>query len=454
MTDSTGSLSPRAVPGRLPAKHRRPHQKSKSGCLDCRRRRVKCDEQKPRCRACVRRDVPCDYTGTPGGPFPDQPHTSHIPNETRPAQSPQGSESLVSQAVSSSPRVLVSAQTPETSISAATPAALVLPPTPRSLIDSPETFQLEDLALHHHWTLFTSLTISGESHFAGIWQNIIPEIGFQFPFVTHSIMSLAALHMAQTRGSQEKHLVAHAAEHYNVALRGFRKEVINITESNSEALFCFCLINVLYVFAMSTLYGSGTSEKPTGRKDRILGVELIPMIRGIEAVLLPTHNHLRFGRLKIIMSVGNWDELDPGSLESQGVDAYLCQTRQTWANSGDADTYDEALRILRKCRLFVQQFATMDSATLSEWGYNRAWSGPMLFIHFGPAAYFTLLQQRQPQALILFAHFGVLMHDLRQFWFIGAWGKEIVEVVGDLLGSYWAPWVSWPMEAVGLGSVE
>ncbi|KAH7368395.1 hypothetical protein B0T11DRAFT_63899 [Plectosphaerella cucumerina] len=447
MAEVPGLPSSRDSLGRLVNKQRRPHQKTKSGCLNCRQRRVKCDEQKPRCRACVRRLTQCDY-GAPAAPLTGQQHTF---DGTRHTESPQDSEYIVSPGVSSSPRAIGVLETPETSISGATSAPSGISSSSKSLLDSPHTFQLDALALHHHWTLHTSLTISGESNFAGIWQNIIPELGFRYPFVTHSIMSLAALHIAQTRDPHDKQLVAQAAEHYNVALRGFREEVAEITESNSEALFCWCLLNVLYVFAMSTLQVPGTSDRTSGRKDRILGVELIPMIQGIEAVLGPTHNHLRFGRLAILMSLGNWDELDPGPLQSHGPDGFLCQIRQTWANNSDAATYEEALRILRKCRLFVKQFETMDSATLAEWGYNRSWSGPLIFIHYTPAAYFTLLQQRQPPALILFAHFGVLVHEIRHFWFIGAWGKEIVDVVSDLLGAYWAPWVSWPLESVGLG---
>jgi hypothetical protein len=355
---------------------------------------LKCDEQKPQCRACVRRQEPCDYTGT--APSADR---SPIPDGTRPADSPhsQDSEYIVSIAASSSPPAGGATETPETSIWGTKPARSRISSSYKSPLDSPHSFQLDDIALHHHWTLHTSLTISGESHFAGIWQNIIPEIGFRYSFVTHSVISLAALHMAQTRSPREKPgLVARAAEHYNVALRGFREEVAHITESNSEALFSWCLLNVLYVFAMSTLQVSGTADKISGRKDRILGIELIPMIQGIEAVLAPTHNHLRFGRFAILMSLGNWDELDPGPLQSHGADGFLCQTRQTWANSSNAETYEEALRILRKCRLFVRQFETMDTATLAEWGYNRAWSGPLLFSIITPEFFITLLSSTVP----------------------------------------------------------
>jgi hypothetical protein len=183
----------------------------------------------------------------------------------------------------------------------------------------------------------------------------------------------------------------------------------------------------------------------------VLGVEWIPMIHGITAILRPTHNHLRLGRMGPLMSLGNWEDLEPGPLAIQGVDAYLCRARDTWKDSRDTATYDEALRVLRKCRLFIDQFQGMDDTTLAKWGYNRSWSGPLIFIHFAPEAYFTMLHQRQPPALVLFAFFGALMHGLSVYWCMDGLGREIVEVVDDLLGSYWRPWISWPLELVRSG---
>lgn len=106
------------------------------------------------------------------------------------------------------------------------------------------------------------------------------------------------------------------------------------------------------------------------------------------------------------------------------------------------------LRILRKCRMFMAQFETMDARAMEGWGYNRSWSGPLIFIHFAPQAYFTLLHQRQPPALVLFAFFGALLHSCNEYWYVEGLGGEIVRTVNDMVGLYWRPWVSWPLEYV------
>ncbi|KAM0203022.1 hypothetical protein ACHAPA_011480 [Fusarium lateritium] len=40
---------------------RRSHTKSRHGCLGCKQRRKKCDEQRPQCSRCSDKDIPCEY---------------------------------------------------------------------------------------------------------------------------------------------------------------------------------------------------------------------------------------------------------------------------------------------------------------------------------------------------------------------------------------------------------
>ena len=61
------SSSPVSKPPRPPVvlrvqpRRRQYHHKSHQGCVDCKRRHVKCDEAKPSCKACLRNDLACVY---------------------------------------------------------------------------------------------------------------------------------------------------------------------------------------------------------------------------------------------------------------------------------------------------------------------------------------------------------------------------------------------------------
>ncbi|KAI7760935.1 hypothetical protein LZL87_012088 [Fusarium oxysporum] len=162
-----------------------------------------------------------------------------------------------------------------------------------------------------------------------IWLEALPQIGFQYPFALHALLGLAALHIAYTSPTEGKWSWLVGMYHHNEALTGFQKELSTITEENSEALFTWSICNVLYVFATSnplrqTIDGNPTSTT-SAQREKVLGTEWILMIRGMRAVLEPTHNYFRSGSMKAIMSLGNWDEFDTDQ-DSQGPeDAHFCR---------------------------------------------------------------------------------------------------------------------------------
>ncbi|KAH7142739.1 hypothetical protein B0J13DRAFT_444865 [Dactylonectria estremocensis] len=406
---------------------RKSHRKSRKGCLDCRRRRVKCGEERPSCLVCVRRNVRCEY-----------------PNKARNLSSPSASVSALEDSH-------VSLDLPRSCSSASPPSPAITPLFTFANVTA-DTFTLTDLRLLYHWTGSTSNDLCRCPEVRHIWRTVLPQIGFKHPFVLHALLGLAALHIAHQNPSERKSRWVDAVHHHSKALDGFQKALCCITEENSEALFTWSICNVLYVFAMSNplqnTLDTVSHSTAVSRNDKILGAEWIPMIRGLEAVLQPTHNYLRFGRMSILMSLGNWDELDPDQDSSGPEDDYFCGSRQTWKDSNYPEIYEGALQSLRKCRLYSQQFRSMDPKVIGQWGWNRACSGPLMFIHFAPESYFSLLRQRQPPALVLFAYFGALLYELEDYWFFEGWGKSIVEVVEDILGSYWKPWISWPLQVV------
>lgn len=307
------------------------------------------------------------------------------------------------------------------------------------------------MALLHHWTVSTSLDIYKNSGLSVCWQVLIPQIAFKHPFVMHALLGLAALHVAYLNRQDKMRHMTDAAHHHTQGLQGFHEAVRFMSSDKADALFAWSTLNLLYVFGISGRLGDDLGEESgrSSRRDRILGVEWIPMVRGVEAVLGPTYATVRLGPLSQLLLLGNWDELDPDK-EPNPEDQHFCQTRGSWKSSSDAQTYEKTLWTLRRCRMFMAQFATMNDKTLKEAGLNRFWAGPFLFVPFAPEEYFILLRQRQPPALILYAFFGALLHTLNSSWFLEGWGHDIVELIDDLLGSYWKPWIAWPLEVVGL----
>jgi hypothetical protein len=339
---------------------------------------------------------------------------------------------------------------------ASTPSSSTFP-TPQAFAVAPLNFGIRDLELLHHWTVSASVEIYKTPGPDAIWQIILPQIGFQHSWVAHAILSLAALHMSHISGSRDKSYIMEATQHHEIAMVGFQDCLSNPSQEKSEALLAWSILNLLYVFSISSqLANTVERNSPRLRKDRLLGTEWIPMMRGIDAVLAPYYEYLCEGRLSTFLHLGNWNQLCPDdNALYDPADVELRRLRQLWENSADAEVYEEALLVMRKCRMYTQQFETMDPQTLQEFGCNRAWAGPMVFPHSAPQQFFTLLYQRQPPSLVLFAYFGALLHSLNDYWFLEGWGRDIVEVVDEMLGGYWRQWIYWPLQAVGLdGAVD
>lgn len=310
---------------------------------------------------------------------------------------------------------------------------------------------MEDMALLHHWTVSTSLDAYKNSALSAICQVIYPKIAFQHPFVMQALLGLAALHIAYLEPQQRLEYAAEAARYHSQGLQGFNKAISQSNEEIADGLFVWSTLNLLYVFAASGRLGEGFWDESSwgGRKDRILGAGWIPMLRGVQTVLGPYFDVLSAGQLREALNIGNWDEIDPDLVEDID-DKRFCRLREIWEHNPDASTYEDILHVLRRIRMFMAQFSTMETETPGSSVFNRAWQGAFLFVPFASERYFSLLHQRQPPALILYAFYGALLHSLNDSWFMEGWGHDIVEVVNDLLGSYWEHWISWPLEIVGL----
>ena len=309
---------------------------------------------------------------------------------------------------------------------------------------------MNDLALLHHWATVVGYSILNTSELDHFWHSTIPLIGFKYPYVIHSILSISALHMAYTNRPENRLFLITAARHRSKALDGFSADLHNVGSDNSSALFANATLTFLYAF----ISFSKTFDEERSTKDqtsRILGAEWIPLVRGTAAVLQPIRDCVQEGPLGPLLHLEKFDDPYPG--EELHVNIFrdqLSKLPELWAGEGDADMYNETVQILRNCHAWMERFDNTRESLKASWGYNRFWSGPFIWIFSAPERYFVLQQQRQPHALIIFAYYGVLLNSLDGYWWAEGCGKSIVATVDECLGPYWSSWMDWPKQAVGI----
>lgn len=137
---------------------RRPHRKSRNGCLTCKKRRVKCDELGSPCGPCRARAIHCEYAGTK--------RLSKPSAEKDLSDNASATLSSVGAYWSASRRIL-------------------------------------ELELLHQWSTVTYKSYCGtvEDEYWN-WQVLVPRLAMQHDCLLHAILAMSALEIAAFAGDE------------------------------------------------------------------------------------------------------------------------------------------------------------------------------------------------------------------------------------------------------------
>ncbi|KAF2224722.1 hypothetical protein BDZ85DRAFT_83497 [Elsinoe ampelina] len=228
---------------------KRPHKKSRAGCVTCRQRRIKCDEGKPSCTACLHRSLVCTYPSVVNTPSADAvitfPFSSH--------------RHVVSSSVGIS---------------------LVM-----------------EVNLSHHYlsqTCYSLASTSTDPYQRHRWCTVVPALATTSTSVKNGMLTLAACHqyfdgrIADQVGQQ--HLLELAIVHYHKCVQDVAHEVRFMKDSS-------CLDSVvsasMLLFVTSLAFGR--IERTKGRT--VFDSEYwswLPLLRGISTI----HNTIRASELQ------------------------------------------------------------------------------------------------------------------------------------------------------------
>ena len=147
---------------------RRTHTKSRLGCSQCRKRRVKCDEKAPECTSCSQRGETCVYLRFPTKSTPITPAALGAPSNGSPSPSVAGT-------CYNSP--------------AANDAQQHIAEESAWSHD-----RVRELELLHHWCLKTSRSFTPD--LVDLFQDYLVKEAFKTSHLMEALLALAAFHIA------------------------------------------------------------------------------------------------------------------------------------------------------------------------------------------------------------------------------------------------------------------
>lgn len=288
-------------------------------------------------------------------------------------------------------------------------------------IESDNLFTFDHLKLLYHvqehmkdWMMVTDRLLP--------LANFYTETALKTPYLMNQLLALSAMHLRTVDESMASSYTQAATHLRHRALRGFNRCLDDTSEENSTAQFFFASLLALHYLA----------ETVTGHVDLDFAVTLdctlnyFRLSRG--ARVMGDRANSTFGN----SSVSQWlisasKEGPPDSNDTPEELATLAAMLLTSdLNEDSQKACEEAIEGLN----FVMRH-------INSWGVHAlmAWSNLI------PLRFLTLLEKQIPEALVILAHYAILLHRFRAFWCLDDIGQRLVEGITRLLASYWATWL-------------
>ena len=332
----------------------------------------------------------------------------------------------------------------------------VAPPQQDTILLSRESAHIvalteRDKSLLQHYIESTSLTLAINEETKIVWQAVVPQLAQTHEFLMHAILACAALHQNRLRKSKYNHreLMLYAITHHDLAFPLFRAAIENASKQNAEAIFVFSHLLVIYSFAMEH------------EDERLL------LVRNNEQDNIP--RWLYFLRNGCIMLCDLWDWLretpvsalvqiwefpmEPGSQEIQAARTeYLLSLIPSDAPPLGEDSWSEDVTTFYRdaAASLAQAFACMDtlSQTFTMWDVLRMWPLAM------EEGFIKLLSDGHPAALILLAHYCVLLRKIESTWYFQGRAASLLANIELQLDRRWHASIRWPLEEIAGSGVQ
>ncbi|MCJ1397703.1 hypothetical protein MMC11_000899 [Xylographa trunciseda] len=285
-----------------------------------------------------------------------------------------------------------------------------------------------------HYTLATSFALARSPMFTSIWQDVVPREAESNPFLMHGLLALTALDLAHCQTLRQQSYFDHAVRHQDMAIALFGPTLTSITEENSSAVFAYSGVAAIIAFAMPQVSGKLPSDPIADL------LEIFKLIRGIYAVLDAARVWIDRGNLSAPIRFERDVMLVPAPAEVEDALRILDERNRL-------STEDEVVReiytsVIKNLRFAFEHQSAIAGVAVS--GRGPVFSWPIQVT----SAYPIALGRREPMALAILAHYGVILHNTRDCWWFGTWGEWIVNAVSVTLTEEWQPLIQWPKEKI------
>lgn len=283
------------------------------------------------------------------------------------------------------------------------------------------------------------------------WTHNVPRIGLSHHFVLHLMFAVAGLHLAYLRPNDPGKRVyeALARDHLSTGLAEMTESLGRLDGDSHGALYVGATLVCYCTFAAG----------PIGRSDLLLcdvdgtdPARWIPLIRGLKHVREAADPaKLWAGLMSPLAPSGKALGLSGPTFARDGfpkVDwvSQFEDLRELIAQTDepDRDVYSRCFESLRG--IYAATYGDSDGRYDGP-PDNQFVHGWLYRIENG---YVASLRRKEPLALILLAHFALLLRTMKDDWFMDGWMEHLLSRTREYIPRDLEHWVRWPTEQAGM----
>ncbi|KAL4955790.1 hypothetical protein BDW69DRAFT_159884 [Aspergillus filifer] len=438
----------------MPAQRR--SRRSPLECAQCTERQMECSKARPYCDECISQRRSCRYL--------DQ--TSQQPRKAarKTTKNSVASDSSFYSSPSPPPtehRDSITSSTSSDSIESTSSLAKPEDPVSAEICAAVKDMSVGDQKLLENWCASTESSLTHSKNKDRSWQSVIRRESVAHAALRHSILAFSAIQLASTteddRAKRKSHL-QEAEKHFRQAVDDFPPQSDDLAESGCNSVFSTASVLYMCELAFPSLAEDGRrlstsatrSPSPSPKKeekeeekeqstspclDRLL--DLFKTVRGLSSYT-KVLDVVEKGELKDLFNQSDPYHQLPSTYtlpifamkNLNNATAKKDSTHQT-------DVYDDAISKLDRSLEMLSKGGEPTMIAL-RWMFRV------------PSRYLELVRERQPLALIIFAHYCAVLHHLRDRWWMDDRGSRLVKEISHLLGQDRQSSILWASDIVGI----
>ncbi|KAL4780391.1 hypothetical protein BJX76DRAFT_338108 [Aspergillus varians] len=438
-------------------------------CAQCTEGQMECSKARPQCDECKSQRVSCRYRDQSS----KQSQRQSIPRPRKPATRKTHASFTSDSSPSSSPSPPSTAHRKSTASSTSSAIESNLSEvkdderakTPESC-HAVDELSPRDQRLLAKWSSSTERSLTHSKSKDRSWQSIIRRDSVRYPALRHSTLALSAIHLAstsETGTAKRKDHLTDAARHYSQAVDAFPPLHEDPSESRCNAAFSTASLLFMCELTSPSLVEDGFSLSHSLSGSRSFASSPSPCAPvepdahepsvsppSLQKIvdLFATVRDLSSGSdILDVVEKGELSALFTQSDPYHQLPSTYTLTILTMRNLNTATAQNDPSHATS---VYDDTIAKLDRSLemLSKGGEPTMIALRWMFRI--PSRYLDLVREKQPLALIIFAHYCAVLHHLRDRWWMGNWGSRLVKEISQLLGPERLGSILWASDIVGI----